>query len=74
MQDAAMSKGIVTNKQERDMIPIRTMFGNDEDTTTKFNIQQDDEESTRGGLGNNFLEDEKSKMKDHPHQSRQAFN
>lgn len=33
----ALSKGITTNKQERDRIPIKTMFGNDEDAVERHN-------------------------------------
>lgn len=40
-----ISKGITTNKQERDRIPIKTMFGNDEVVADKhkgrFNYDED---------------------------------
>jgi hypothetical protein len=38
----AMSKGILTKKDERDKIPIKTMFGNEEPVGTK---------TVFGGLG-----------------------
>ena len=50
-----MNKGIVTSKQERERIPIKMMFGNDEDTVQKYNntqklkIEEDQAESVEVG-------------------------
>lgn len=47
----ALSKGITTNKQERDRIPIKTMFGNDEDVVERHNskVRYDDETAEAEG-------------------------
>lgn len=43
-----MCKGITTSKQERERIPIKTMFGNDDDLVAKFNHQHRGEEEPVG--------------------------
>jgi hypothetical protein len=35
----SLSKGITTNKQERDRIPIKTMFGADEEVVDRHNTK-----------------------------------
>jgi hypothetical protein len=77
---SALSKGIVTSKQDRDKIPIKTMFGNDEDRTHRLlahTPRLEDDGIEAEALGNPlshrreaFLEDERERTNKTAHPLR----